>query len=241
MPFDTTPVSNERYTRDQGTLVVEWDSTLGDHAVYQVYANGELVWSGTGLLCILPYPNVWTFYEVGAVDPEEVGSDLSASLSGPLNRPHLTWTGGTYQSEAILGYAIYGEDSPGAGINYSERIGFVPAGAAGVILSGYGDGGYGDGGYGGSGQDYEWTGSPYGPGTWTFGVQAIDLQGREIPGGYGMGGYGTGGYGGTTGSTVDITIVGPPRPPADLGYGRLSIFYDDSTQVATLTWNASLL
>jgi hypothetical protein len=248
MPFDASTITDERLAPGQGTVVLSWSSTLAGHAVFQVYGNRALLWSGKDRRCVLPYPREWTWYDVGAVDPGEANVDLSDELDPPPgggNRPRLRWSGGSYTAPNLSGFRIYGEASPGNGIDYATALDFVPAGSAGVIPSGFGRGGFGAGRFGSAGVAYEWVGPPRSPGTWSFAVLATDAAGRTIAGGFGSGGFGSGGFGGPgVGSVADVVIAGPPRPPAigtdaDGNPTRLSLSYDDGTQTATLTWLAS--
>ena len=121
-------------------------------------------------------------------------SELPAS---PGRLATLSWLGGTFQGTDIAGFHVYGEDTPGGGIDYTTILATVPAYIAGIITDGFGYGGFGQGGFGQSAGAYSWTSQPLAPGTWNWGVKPFDIAGNEGPA-----------------QTTAVTIAAPPLPPA---------------------------
>jgi len=135
----------------------------------------------------------------------------------------LNWLGGTYEGADIAGFHVYGEPSPGAGIDYTAILGTVPAYTAGIITDGYGYGGFGQGGFGESAGSYSWTSGVLTSGTWHWGVRPYDVAGNE-----------------GTAQTAAVAITAPPLEPAAFAdRERLHYTYSHATFKATLNWNAS--
>ena len=61
---------------------------------------------------------------------------------------HAPAAGGTYSRPPTWPDSIYGEASPGSGIDFTTILATIPAYSAGIITDGFGYGGYGQGGYG---------------------------------------------------------------------------------------------
>ena len=112
--------------------------------VYQVYLNQQLVWSGVGLSCSIPLPTSISRIDIGTVGPGDTQLDFASELApAPARQATLSWLGGTYQGVDIAGFHIYGEQTPGGGINYTTILATVPAYVAGMITDGFGYGGFG--------------------------------------------------------------------------------------------------
>lgn len=227
MPFDQAPITSVRVApTDAAELFVWWTSTAPEGTVYQVYLDRRLTWSGTERSVTLPYPLEQVSIDVGAVDPGEARTDLSATLpAAPADRVLLSWTGGTYLDPASppAEYRIYASPAPGEPVSYDEPVAVVAAAPGGVVADGYGMGGYGAGGYGHAASYYQWRSGPLAAGDWLFVVVPADELGNE----------------GDPTAEAEVTIEAPPGPPAIGEDGqRLRYEYDDTTGIATLSWLA---
>jgi hypothetical protein len=135
----------------------------------------------------------------------------------------LSWQGGTFQAPDIVGFHVYGERSPGGGIDYSTILATIPAYTAGVITDGFGYGGFGQGSFGLSSGAYSWTSPPLSGGVWNWAVKPFDAAGNE-----------------GSAQTAAVTINAPPSAPAPFaGQTRLVYSYNPATKSVTLNWNAS--
>jgi hypothetical protein len=227
MPFDPDPISDLRTFLDFGELLVSWASSAPSGSFYQVYVNRRLVWFGQARSCVLPIPAEWAWIDVGVVDAAEAAVDYGATLDpvpGGGNKPVLSWLGGTYEEpDSTDHFLVYGEATPGGGVDYDTPLAKVLAYPTGQLEDGFGIGGFGEGSFGRSAWSYTWMGSPRGPGTWTFAVVAYDQAGNA-----------------SDTRTTTVAIVGPPLPPAPDSAGlRLTYTYNAGTGQATLAWNAS--
>lgn len=226
MPFSQATITDLTVGQDGLDLLVSWTSSAPDGTWFQVYLDGGLAWSGQGRRAHLPYPSRKVTVHVGAVDSSaERDTSFTSSLpalGGAGRRARLEWSS---DRNDVAEWRIYGEASPGGGINWAAPIATVPA-TVGVDGGGFGVGGFGMGGFGiGGRRSWSYETQPLGAGTWNFGVRAVDGAGNEQP----------------TGSAVlaSAAISAPPRPPAPFGDGtRLRASVNGSTQ-AVLTWNAS--
>jgi hypothetical protein len=225
MAFDQSPIAGLTLSPDMGELFVAWTSTAPADAVYQVYAGGRLAWSGRGRSCRIPLPTEPGPIIVGRVGPHEGRADYSATIpavAGP-RRARITWEGGTYLAGDIHEFLVYGEASPGGGVNYAAPLGRVLAYDKDPPLDGFGLGGFGSGGFGYAAGSYSWLSPPLAGGTWHFAVRAADRAGNE-----------------STAATASVTVAAPPGPPApDAAGRRLTYTYDAATKVVTLHWLAS--
>jgi hypothetical protein len=205
-------------------LLLSWASSAPDGTLYQVYLNQQLVWSGVGLSCSIPLPTAISRIDIGTVGTGDTQVDFASELApAPARQATLSWLGGTYEGVDIAGFHIYGEQTPGGGIDYTTILATVPAYIAGMITDGFGYGGFGQGGFGQSAGAYSWTSQPVSGGTWNWGVKPFDTAGNEGPA-----------------MTAAVTIAAPPLPPAPFsGTTRLQYTYGNSTKQATLNWNAS--
>lgn len=226
MPFDQSVITDgPNWAADAFDLRVWWSSSAPAGTTFQLYADGQLAWSGASRSASIPRPTAFMRLDVGAVAQGEATADLSASLpslGGTPRRAVLTWSGGTYLDDAIAGFNVYGESTPGAGVDYAHRLAFVAAYGP-VVTDGAGMGGAGKGGAGRAAATYSWTSRPLYSGTWHFGVKPIDIAGNE-----------------GTAVAYTATISAAPRPPAPDTAGRMLTYtYVAGTGVATLSWLAS--
>jgi len=226
-----TTVSNVRITRDETDLFVAWTSASPEGQIFQVYQNGQLVWTGTDRRARLPYDGTSiTRVDVGEVDDDEAHTNFSSSLPAAIGTGRtvtLTWKGGTYLDSSglddVAGFKIYGSATAGGAIDYGTVLATLPLSGSTEILDGFGMGTFGGGGFGRSDADYIWTSDQLSAGVWQFAVKPFDAAGN-------LG----------TGSTTSSTITAPPRPPAASSSGvRLTYTYNSSTRVPTLSWSAS--
>lgn len=230
MPFSQSTITDVRFQPipSQALVRVIWSSTSPDGTAFQVYANAQLVWHGTERQADFPWPTSATNYEVGAVGPGEESTDFAASLppQPPQGRALLSWHGGLYLDQNLTGFRIYGEATPGAGINYTTPIATVPAQVGSSANDGLGGGGFGGGGFGSAEVSYSWLSDPLPKsGTYNFAVKAVNAAGNE-----------------STVVSVAVAVIRPPRPPAPDSQGRrLTYTYDQTTRKVTLHWKASPL
>ncbi len=205
-------------------LLVSWTTSAPPGTLFQAYLEGKLVYSGVATSCALPMPPAVGRIDVGTVAPGERQVNWSASLPPrPQRRASLSWQGGTYLGTAIVGFHVYGESTPGGGINYSQPLATLPAYTGGVITDGYGNGGYGQGGYGQASGVYSWTSPPVSGGTWNWAVCPVDSAGNVGPP-----------------QNAPTTLAAPPPPPAPFTDGaRLQYQYNPASREAVLTWNPS--
>lgn len=218
MAYSDTTISSVTATDDDGELLVRWSSTLAEGAVFQVYLDRRLAWSGTARLAVVPSPRGPARIDVGSVGATEGGADLSASLSGgggTGRRARLEWVGGSYLSPTIESFLVYRGASPGVAatiVGTPEAV--VPAYPRGVRIT------PGVSGYGTTANpatQYRWTGETLPNGTWHFAVVPVDTAGNRGPA-----------------ATVSIAISAPPGPPTNV-----TLAYDPATGVPTLSWTAS--
>jgi hypothetical protein len=228
MAFDDTVISGISARPFDADLYISWSSSAPAGTTFQVYLDAKLVWHGADLACVLPLPAHRVTIDVGAVGAGEATTDFSSSLTPPPgtgSRAELTWTGGAYLDPDgdLAGFRVYGEATPGGGIDYGTVLGTVAAYPGGRATDGFGLGGFGSGGFGSGAGSYSWTSDPLASGTWHFGVRPLSGAGNEGPA-----------------ATAAVTISVPPMPPAVNGNGkRLTYTYNVSTSVLTLNWLAS--
>jgi hypothetical protein len=173
-------------------------------------------------------PSTRARIDIGAVGPDEGTTDFSASLpDAPKLRAHLSWLGGSYLdpsgNDDLAGFWIYGEPSPGAGIDYTQFLAEIRAYPGGILTDGFGLAGFGQGGYGRAASLYTWTSPALQSGLWAFAVVSFDAAGNPgVP------------------SITSVQINAPPRPPAAcLDGSRLKSTYDPATRTVTLLWQPS--
>jgi hypothetical protein len=211
-----------------GQLWISWTSSSPSGTWFQVYLDRVLAWWGTATHVALTLPGGPIRVDIGTVLPGEQQTDFSALLPvAPYDRAVLSWLGGTYEdptgNDDIAGFRVYGEPSPGAGINYTTPLADVTAYINRLITDGYGQGGYGQGGYGRSAGSYSWESDPLANGLWAFAVAPYDHAGNV-----------------GTGSLAYALIQCPPAPPARNAAGvRLTYTYSPISQKISLAWLAS--
>ena len=204
---------------------LEWTSTSPAGTVFQVYVDRGLAWHGTSRWVDLPMPTSRARIDVGTVDPSEATADFSGSLApAPANRALLSWLGGTYQDpdggDDILGFRVYGEPTPGGGIDRVSPRTDIVAYPGGLVNDGFGLGGFGQGSFGRAASTYSWTSPALGAGTWSFAIVPYDHAGNE-----------------GTPTTASVTISAPPAAPPPDGEGdRLTYSYDATSRQVTLAW-----
>jgi len=226
MPFSqSTIIGDPTWTADAFELRVAWASSAPAGTYFQLYVDGKLAWAGVQRTATIPRPASFARIDVGTVAQGEATTDLGASipsLGGTARRVTLPWQGGTYLDDAIAGFNVYGESTPGAGVNYSTPLAFVAAYGS-LVSDGWGLGGWGEGGWGAAASDYSWTSDPLYSGTWHWGVKPVDTAGIE-----------------GTAATYSATVVAAPRPPAASASGvMLSYSYNATSGIPTLNWLAS--
>jgi hypothetical protein len=205
-------------------LLLSWTSSSPLGTLYQVYLNQELVWSGVGLSCSIPLPSTISRIDIGTVGSGDAQANLQTALPpAPARQVTLCWLGGTFEGADIAGFHVYGEHTPGGGIDYTTILTTIPAYVVGIITDGFGYGGFGQGGFGESAGSYCWTSQPLSGGTWNWAVKPFDTAGNE-----------------GLAQTTAVTICAPPLPPARLpNMTPLHYMYESSTNQLTLAWNAS--
>jgi hypothetical protein len=242
--FDTSTVAEINpivWTGNDAKL--SWTPTTSG-LTWQVYVDRAMVYHGTNTYCFFPWPPDDVQVEIGSVLPSEELTDFSADLpAAPSARAELFWKGGSYQDPAggVAGFRVYGEHTPGGGVDYNTALADIPAYTGGIVTDGFGLNGFGDGGFGMAAADYSWTSAKLRSGTWKFAVKTYDLAGNE---------------GAADTVTVDIRV--PPEEPAPFpgtmerlhyrlsgwnqgGYGSCGFGNDCGfgLSCAILTWNAS--
>jgi hypothetical protein len=223
--FSQTSITNVNPPVQQGAqLLLSWTSSAPPGTVYQVYLNQQLVWTGVGLACTVPVPTAISRIDIGTVLPADTQTNFQSALTpSPARQATLSWLGGTYLGTDIAGFHVYGEHTPGGGIDYTAILATVPAYVAGIITDGFGYGGFGQGGFGQSAASYSWTSQSLSGGTWNWGIKPFDTAGNE-----------------GSAQTIAVTIAAPPLPPAPFPNAtRLQYTYNTSTRQLTLNWNAS--
>lgn len=204
---------------------LEWTSTSPSGTVFQVYVDRRLAWHGTSRWVNLPMPTSRVRFDVGTVGPAEATTDFSAALPAtPQNRARLSWLGGTYLTadggDDLMGFRVYGEPTPGGGIDFTNPRTEIVAYPGGILNDGFGLGGFGQGGFGRSASAYSWTSPSLARGTWSFAIVPFDFAGNE-----------------GTPTTAEATINAPPTPPPpDADGNRLTYSYDPTNRQVTLNW-----
>lgn len=210
-------------------LLLSWTSTSPAGTYFQAYVDGSLTWYGTATRATIPLPPVGATARIviGTIDvpPDSPTTSFASSLpAAPRRTTTLAWLGGTFEGADLAGFHVYGEASPGGGIDYGTILATIPAYTAGIVTDGYGYGGYGQGGYGESAGSYSWTSSALHSGTWHWAVRPFDTAGNEGP----------------ASLASDVIAVPPCEVPPGVGGLRLTYLYSPSTHDVTLNWLASL-
>lgn len=209
--FDSSVIDEVSYSVHGAVLRLSWRSTAPDGSSHQVYVGRDLAWSGAATTAEVPIPSDSARVTVGAVGPGEESADFSASLPPvPASRARLSWTGGTADGTDLAGFRIYGEPSPGGGVDYDSPLADVQAAAAGFAE------------VDASTTTYTWTSPPYKTGEWTFAVVPYDAVGNA-----------------GTPTTTTVGLTAPPAEVPLVDGRRLTRFYDQSTHSLTIGWAAS--
>jgi len=228
MPLDLTGIDVELIPEpDQGQVLVRW-SGRPPGATYQVYVDGRLVETTLATSTTIPWPAGPVDVSVGAVDASEAAVPFAVPV--PLDRALVEWTGGRYLDPGADGlyddlaeFRVYGSPGPGLPVDAGAALAIVPPGPNGVAPDGAGVGRAGFGLAGRSEVAYRWTSGRLAAGTWAFRVLAFDKAGNP---------------GADPVADATITIVAPPAPPrADAEGRRLRATLDETTRVATLSWD----
>ncbi len=174
--------------------------------------------------------------DIGTVDSGEEQTSFVGSLpSAPTRRVQLTWQSGTYKGIDLAGYRVYGEPTPGGGIDFTSPLSDLTAYPAGILTDGFGLGGFGAGGWGQAASTLSWTSDPLAGGSWQFAVVPYDDAGNE-----------------GAAQTATVAISAPPRAPAPftgtttrlqyslLAYGQIPFGQGGfGLPQAALAWNPS--
>lgn len=218
MPFDQSSIIGGPWARPLGAeLLVSWASSEPWGAVFQLYADGRLVWAGRARSCLLPPAYRRSALRVGVVPASEFHLDFAPGLPavpGEVRRPELKWYGGRYLAPTIRGFRVYQGTAPGAPVG-TVPVADLPAYPRGRYNDGFGQGPFGYGGFGTSASSYRWVGPPLADGAWNFSIVPYDDAGS-------LGGASAG----------VVTIAAAPAPPAGLSYS-----YDVTTRQVTLSWS----
>lgn len=224
-------VDVEAHLEDDG-LYISWNddgsNTLG--SIYQVYINGLLLYEDISThfsLAGIGRPGEELTIHIGKVGPENRGRDYSDTLAPPQGsgrRAEITWIGGPWIDDDLVGYNVYSSSVPGGPLDLIRTVGTVPVGpedASGASGT-YGTGLFGRGNFGaGAGITYSWISGDLAPGTWLFAVAPVDATGG-MPGAF---------------PSVSVVITGPPPAPAMVNGKRVWISaFDEATGSATITW-----
>jgi hypothetical protein len=214
---------------DGSALQLEWSSTASEGTVFQIYVGRALVWHGTSRWAAIPMPSTRARIDIGAVETGEETTDFSDKLPAvSSDRAKLSWLGGTYLdpsgSDDVTGFLIYGEATPGGGIDYTTPLAEICAYPCGILTDGFGLGGFGQGGFGRAASFYEWTSPALQTGMWSFAVVSSDAASN--PGAPAL---------------TSVAITTAPRPPAPFADGsRLKYSYNAAARTVTLNWQPSL-
>jgi hypothetical protein len=226
MPFDSSVILEVKPPKRVGSqLLLEWTSSAAAGSWYQVYIRSSLAWVGQALNAEIDSPpDGPTRIDIGAVPAAERNTDYSGSLpTVPSNRARLTWLGGPYMDSLIKGFKVYGESSPGNGINYTTELADIPAIEQGIPQDGFGLGAFGDPTFGSIAGQYTWESAALTKGTWAFAVKAYDQAGNL----------------GTVATTTVAIVVAPREVAQDSTGRRLTYTYDFASKKITLNWLAS--
>jgi hypothetical protein len=142
-------------------VFLSWSSSAPAGTWYQVYTNGALAWHGQATSCWTPVPAGPLHIDIGTVAAGEGQVSFASSLaSAPARRAELSWLGGTFEDPDIAGFRVFGESTPGGGINSAGALADIAAYPGGIDTSGFGLGGFGTPGFGAVGGTYQWVSGP---------------------------------------------------------------------------------
>lgn len=199
-----------------GGLKLSWTSDQPTGQVFQVYGPSVdgasdlpvLLWHGlsNSATVPLPPPGETVQYSIGTVDTADAGTSFAASLAPqPRARAYLTWDGGAFEGVNTAGFHIYGEHTPGGGVDYATVLDDIPLTVGGITTDGWGLGGFGQCGFGMVGGNYSFTSTTLTSGSWTFAVVPYDLALNE----------------GTGRTAVVVILVPPQEVPVDTSGNRV--------------------
>ena len=199
MAFSQATITEVFPPKIHGSQVyLSWSSSSPKGTWFQVYINQQLSWSGQRLSVWLPIPYSTVRIDLGAVEPGEEQINFFGTLPrAPMRRALLSWQSGTYTAIDLAGYSIYGEQSPGGGIDVISPFANITAYPAKIQTDGFGLGDFGTGGWGQSAGKLNWTSAPLSGGTWRFAIVPYDKAGNE-----------------GTPQFASIQIASPPREPS---------------------------
>jgi hypothetical protein len=225
MPFDQSAILSVNPPTYQGGMAfISWVSSAPAGTFYQVYESLTLVYAGTRTYCWVPIPSGPVRFDIGTVLPSEQFTSFASTLpvtSDPFAQ--LNWEGGSFESESIAGFYVYGSSEAGGAVEFATPLATITAYPQGQINDGWGLGGFGDGGFGESASYYSWVSDALTYGLWSFAVSPFDTAGNI-----------------GTPSTTSVFIYVPPLEPAANASGqRLTYTFNASTEEATLNWLAS--
>lgn len=211
MPLNTSVIDEVSYSAYGASLKLAWVSTADAGGMYQVYAGRSLQWHGTALTATIPMPQAGTRITIGAVGPNEGTVDFSSMLPPiPASRADLTWTESSFSASDLMGFRVYGEATPGGGIDYTNALADVQAFAGGFTPADSTE------------ASWTWTSEPYKTGTWSFAVTPYDEVGNE---GDPM--------------TVSVLLTSPPAEVPIVSGSRLTRAYSQTNKQITIGWAAS--
>jgi hypothetical protein len=208
--------------QQQGMLFLSWVGTFPTGGAFQVYVNAALAWHGVVNHCAVPVPVETVRIDIGAVGPGEELTNFASSLPVlPRTRTELSWVGGAFESPAIAGFYVYGEATPGGGIDYTKPLATIAAYPVNIQTTGWNLSPWNIGPWGNSPSFYSWTSGPLASGTWNWAVVPFDQSGNQGPP-----------------AITSDTICAPPIEPAPFP-DRTRLHYTFASDMATLTWNPS--
>jgi hypothetical protein len=206
-------------------LLISWQSTSPAGTWFQIYLNRTLAWWGQQQSAAVPMPTTLQRIDVGTVLAGEETTSYAADPPTLYNYfAELQWLGGTFESQDIQGFYVYGASQPGAAVNFAAPLATIQAYTPGVVTDGYGLGGFGYGGWGEAAATYGWVSGALTSGTWNYAVAPFDTLGNVGPA-----------------LTISVVIAVPPlEPPFFPGtLTRLEYTYDPLTYEVTLHWEPS--
>lgn len=202
MAFTTTTITSiAPAVRMPGNLAyVAWTSTAAAGTFFQAYVDGNLIYFGQALSCLIPWPATGTsrivIGSVASIDDPSI-PQASALPTMPDRRVTLTWQGGTVEGSAIAGFHVYMGTTPGGAVSYTAPVATIGAFPGGVDPGSMWDVPPWDSSpWDASENSYSWTSDTLDSGVWSFAVAPYDTAGNE-----------------GTPQTTTATIAAPPTAP----------------------------
>lgn len=226
--FNEAGITDIRADRFDADMYLTFSTDWPNGSYYQIYINHTLKWVGTTTRVVIPGVGGGPLIvHVGNVAPENRNADFSATLPEVVPagaRARVTWAGGRWISPNLSGFHIYISVNPGSPIDWTNRVGDVPARHGSDWGDGFGRGPFGRGPFGRGVVAYRWVSGPLRTGIYQVGIRAYDSSGTESA---------------DTG-TQSVSVVAPPSVVPTFGDGtRLRSTLSPTTLQATLTWNPS--